>query len=63
MKRLTFLIVWTVLLALVLTVFAIGSLRAADPPGTTVFDSKLGNVTFDHAKHVEREAECTACHD
>ena len=28
-----------------------------------VFESKLGNVTFDHAKHLEREnADCSTCH-
>jgi c(7)-type cytochrome triheme protein len=39
---------------------------AADktPPATLVFESKLGNVTFTHAKHIERaENKCETCHD
>jgi c(7)-type cytochrome triheme protein len=39
---------------------------AADktPPEKLVFESKLGNVTFDHAKHVEHEKnKCETCHD
>ncbi len=34
------------------------------PPDKLVFKSALGNVTFDHAKHVEREkTDCKVCHD
>jgi len=34
------------------------------PPEKLVFKSALGNVTFDHAKHVEREkGDCKVCHD
>jgi len=34
------------------------------PPDKLVFKSALGNVTFDHAKHVEREkADCKVCHN
>ena len=37
---------------------------AAEAPDKMVFESKLGNVTFDHAKHTERvKQDCTACHD
>lgn len=39
---------------------------AADktPPAELVFESKLGNVTFTHAKHIEREKnKCETCHD
>ena len=39
---------------------------AADktPPEELVFESKMGNVTFQHAGHVAREGEnCEACHD
>jgi len=28
-----------------------------------VFKSKMGNVTFDHAKHQERAQKCETCHD
>lgn len=53
------------LLFLVLGLLTFGSLQAAhkEPPDKLVFESKLGNVTFDHAKHVEREKnDCTTCH-
>ena len=34
------------------------------PPKTLTFESKMGNVTFDHAKHVERaKNDCTTCHE
>ncbi|MEW5978598.1 MAG: c(7)-type cytochrome triheme domain-containing protein [Acidobacteriota bacterium] len=34
------------------------------PPAQIVFEAKLGKVTFDHAKHVEREKnDCKVCHD
>jgi c(7)-type cytochrome triheme protein len=37
---------------------------AETAPDKLVFESKMGTVTFDHAKHVEREkTECTNCHD
>jgi c(7)-type cytochrome triheme protein len=37
---------------------------AAEAPEKVVFNSKLGNVTFDHKKHSERVKEdCKACHD
>ena len=40
-----------------------GAAASEKVPDKLVFESKLGNVTFDHAKHVEREnAACTACH-
>ncbi len=65
MKRIWFLTTWTLFLVLALTLVAFASLRAADePPEKLVFDSKMGNVTFDHAAHVAREnKECTGCHD
>ncbi len=32
-------------------------------PATIVFDAKIGNVTFNHAKHVARAAnDCKTCH-
>ena len=34
------------------------------PPDKLVFKSAMGNVTFSHAKHVEREKnDCKVCHD
>jgi c(7)-type cytochrome triheme protein len=33
------------------------------PPEKLVFESKMGNVTFEHAKHVERaKNDCATCH-
>ena len=44
-------------------IVAIG-LLAADAPDKIVFEAKMGNITYDHAKHAERvEDDCTACHD
>ena len=37
---------------------------AKEPPAKLVFKSAMGSVTFDHAKHVEREKnDCKVCHD
>ena len=65
MKRIVFLAVWTLGLFLALSLMAVASLRAADEaPPKLVFDSKMGDVTFDHAAHVAREKkDCTTCHD
>jgi len=39
-------------------------MAAATPPETLVFTSKMGNVTFQHAKHAERaKGDCKVCHD
>jgi len=46
--------------------FAVIGLQAADDkgPAEIVFETKNGNVTFPHAKHVESmKGDCTACHD
>ena len=53
------------ILLLILGCLTFTSLGGAEkPPEALVFESKLGNVTFDHAKHVERASgDCTACHD
>jgi c(7)-type cytochrome triheme protein len=52
----------TVLVGLLLVVALVA--LAADAPKTMVFESKMGNVTFDHAKHGERvKNDCKACHD
>ena len=38
-------------------------LAAEKPPQTIVFETKMGNVTFQHAKHIERaKNDCTTCH-
>jgi len=55
------------ILALIfLTVSAgVGALLAQKaPPDHLVFQTKMGNVTFQHAEHVKRvKADCAACHD
>ncbi len=34
------------------------------PPEKLVFETKMGNVTYDHAKHLERaKGDCNVCHD
>ncbi len=39
------------------------TILAADAPDEIVFESKMGNVTFNHKNHVElAENDCTACH-
>ncbi len=50
---------------IVLGALTFGVVKGADkPPEKLVFESKTGNVTFDHAKHSERtKNDCTVCHD
>ncbi|MFB3779186.1 MAG: c(7)-type cytochrome triheme domain-containing protein [Bryobacteraceae bacterium] len=39
-------------------------LAAANAPEKLVFESKMGKVTYLHAKHAERaKNDCTVCHD
>ena len=39
-------------------------LAAVTPPEKLVFTSKMGNITFQHAKHAERaKGDCKVCHD
>lgn len=54
----------SLLLVTLALLVAAGIQAADDPPDKLVFESKMGNVTFDHATHVERQKEeCTNCHD
>ena len=40
------------------------ALMAQKAPEQIVFQSKMGNVTFNHAAHVKRaKDDCQACHD
>lgn len=40
------------------------ALAAEKAPEKLVFETKMGNVTFQHAKHVERaKGDCKVCHD
>jgi c(7)-type cytochrome triheme protein len=44
-------------------VAALLGIAADKPPEKLVFESKMGNVTFQHAKHAERvKNDCAACH-
>jgi len=39
------------------------ALAAEKPPETLIFKTKMGNVTFQHAKHVEyAKGDCATCH-
>ncbi len=39
-------------------------LAAEKPPEKIVFESKMGNITFQHVKHAERvKGDCKVCHD
>ncbi len=54
------------IIALVITLSLLLALSvlAADAPDTIVFQTKMGNVTFNHQAHVERaKNECSTCHD
>lgn len=47
---------------LVFGVVAVGQEKKA--PDKLVFESKMGKVTYDHAKHLERaKGDCKVCHD
>jgi c(7)-type cytochrome triheme protein len=38
--------------------------QPAKAPAKLVFETKMGNVTFDHAAHVTRvKGDCKVCHD
>jgi len=47
-------------------VFVVGSLLAQEekkPPKELTFESKMGAVTYNHEKHVERaKGDCKTCH-
>ena len=55
------------LLAVLTAIFVVSGLLAlaADTgPEKLVFQSKMGNITFQHAKHQERaKGDCKVCHD
>jgi len=41
-----------------------GVMIAADAPATILYETKQGNVTFPHQKHVDAaKGDCKACHD
>ena len=52
------------ILTVAVVVFSIVAMAADTGPEKLVFPTKMGNVTFQHAKHVEREkGDCKVCHD
>jgi len=59
-------IAWAAALALLLAggfISAVAQESEKAPPETIVFESKMGNVTFQHATHTEREGgNCESCH-
>ena len=58
MQRLFSLLVASFLVAALL------GIAADKPPEKLVFATKMGNVTFQHAKHLERaKNDCKVCHD
>jgi c(7)-type cytochrome triheme protein len=47
-----------------LVALAVLGLAAEKPPENIVFETKMGNVTFQHVKHIERaKNDCKTCHD
>ena len=43
---------------------ALVGLAAEKPPEKLVFESKMGSVTFQHVKHIERaKNDCKVCHE
>jgi c(7)-type cytochrome triheme protein len=58
-------ILFSSFLAVIFVVAGLTVLPAQEkkPPKELIFQSKMGNVTFLHAKHVEREkGDCKVCH-
>jgi c(7)-type cytochrome triheme protein len=52
-----------ILTALLVTLNLAGLAQQKAAPGKLVFQTKMGNVTYDHAKHLVRaKNDCTACH-
>ena len=53
-----------VLFAVFAFVASVAVVVAADAPSTdiTLKGGKMGAITFSHAKHAEKVADCTACH-
>ena len=55
--------IWISGLHLMVGVVALTAQDAKKPPEKLAFKSAMGNVTFDHAKHVERaKGDCKVCH-
>jgi c(7)-type cytochrome triheme protein len=62
-KRTKIILTLAVLVSLCLALNLLGQ-AATKAPDKIVFDAKMGKVTFDHAKHLEREkSDCKVCHD
>ena len=50
------------LFVLLLVAFAATAAFAVEGPPQVKFDTKMGTVTFDHAAHQTRVADCQTCH-
>ena len=47
-----------------LVTFVLIGLAAEKPAEKIVFETKMGNVTFQHVKHIERaKSDCKVCHE
>jgi c(7)-type cytochrome triheme protein len=50
--------------AAIFMISGIVAVAADKGPDKLVFEAKVGNVTYDHAKHSERaKGDCKVCHD
>ncbi len=57
---------YVLVLAVTLSLVGVLNLGAEDvkPPAKLVFQTKMGNVTYNHAAHVTRvKGDCKVCHD
>lgn len=50
------------LVAILIAIAFIGTAMASAPGKTVVFESKMGNVTFDGKTHADAGLKCTDCH-
>jgi c(7)-type cytochrome triheme protein len=57
-------VLFALLFALAWMTLTTSQAQEKKPPEKLVFETKMGNVTFDHAKHVERaKKDCSTCHE
>lgn len=53
-----------IILTLSLLCFSLIFAQDKEPPETIVFETRNGNVTFQHKTHIDREnKKCETCHD
>ena len=57
-------VLFALLFVLAWITFSPSQAQEKKPPEELVFETKMGNVTFAHAKHVERaKNDCATCHE